>query len=61
LDRNDLLLKFSNTLEAAVIETIESGSMTKDLAICVYGNNVAEGTHYQRTEVFMDKIDEVFQ
>jgi hypothetical protein len=35
--------------------------MTKDLAICVYGNNVHETTHYLRTEVFMDRIDECFQ
>ena len=35
--------------------------MTKDLAICVFGNNVSEGTHYLGTELFMDKIDEDFQ
>jgi isocitrate dehydrogenase len=35
--------------------------MTKDLAICVHGNKVKEGTHYLRTEHFMDKIDEDFQ
>jgi isocitrate dehydrogenase len=35
--------------------------MTKDLAICVHGNNVKENQHYLRTETFMDKIDEDFQ
>jgi isocitrate dehydrogenase len=61
LDNNELLAKFSHTLEEAVVETIEKGHMTKDLAICVYGNNVHENTHYLRTEVFMDRIDEIFQ
>lgn len=35
--------------------------MTKDLAICVKGNKVREGTDYLVTEAFMDKIDEDFQ
>jgi isocitrate dehydrogenase len=61
LDNNELLQHFSNTLEKAVIDTIERGHMTKDLAICVHGNNVKEGTHYLITEAFMDKIDEDFQ
>lgn len=61
LDKNELLGKFAKTLEKAVVDTIESGHMTKDLAICVHGNKVTEGTHYLRTELFMDKIDENFQ
>lgn len=61
LDNNELLTKFSHTLERAVIDTIEKGHMTKDLAICIHGNNVKEGTHYLSTEGFMDKIDVDFQ
>ena len=61
LDGNELLSKFSHTLETAVVDTIQAGHMTKDLAICVHGNKVKEGTHYLRTEHFMDKIDEDFQ
>ena len=61
LDNNELLTKFSLTLEASIIETVESGSMTKDLSICVHGNNVHEGTHYVSTEKFMDAIDVNFQ
>jgi len=61
LDNNELLSKFSHTLETAVVDTIQAGHMTKDLAICVHGNKVKEGTHYLRTEVFMDKIDADFQ
>ena len=43
LDKNDLLSKWSKTLEEATIETVEKGLMTKDLAICIHGNNVKEG------------------
>lgn len=39
LDKNDKLLKFCHDLEKAVIETVERGFMTKDLAICVYNTN----------------------
>jgi isocitrate dehydrogenase len=38
LDGNEELIRFSNTLEKACIDTIEEGKMTKDLAICIYGN-----------------------
>ena len=34
---NDALGKFSDNLERVCIETIESGLMTKDLAICIKG------------------------
>jgi isocitrate dehydrogenase len=61
LDNNELLTKFCHTLEAAIIETVEQGHMTKDLAICVHGNKVVEGTHYVQTERFMDLIDQTFQ
>lgn len=46
---------FSQNLEKAVIETIEAGHMTKDLAICVHGWNVTED-QYLMTEPFMDEI-----
>jgi isocitrate dehydrogenase len=46
LDNNELLEKFCHTLEESIIETVEKGHMTKDLAICVHGNKVQEGTHY---------------
>ena len=49
-------------LESPVIsqynmETVESGKMTKDLAICVAGNKVEHGKHYLYTEEFLDAID----
>lgn len=37
LDNNPELTKFAESLEAVCIETIESGIMTKDLAICIKG------------------------
>ena len=37
LDNNDALAKFATDLEAVCVETIESGAMTKDLAICIKG------------------------
>jgi len=37
------------------IETVESGNMTKDLAISIYGNKVSE-SQYMYTEDFLDLI-----
>lgn len=39
LDQNEQLRKFSELLESTVIHTVESGVMTKDLAINVCGHN----------------------
>ena len=61
LDGNEELALFSQTLEQAVITTVEQGQMTKDLAILVKGTSkVSEGTDYLVTEAFMDKIDANF-
>jgi isocitrate dehydrogenase len=57
LDGNQLLIDFANALEAVCIETVESGKMTKDLAICIHGNNVEHGKHFLYTEEFLDAID----
>jgi isocitrate dehydrogenase len=58
LDNNQALIKFAEALEAVCIETVESGKMTKDLAVCIHGNKVNHGEHYQYTEEFLDAIDE---
>ncbi len=55
LDGNKDLMKFSETLEAACIQTVESGSMTKDLAVCVHGNDVPKNS-FLWTDDFLDKI-----
>jgi isocitrate dehydrogenase len=57
LDGNDELIKFCQTLEKVCIETVESGKMTKDLAVCIHGNKVEHGKHYLYTEEFLDAID----
>ena len=35
LDKNDALENFSKTLERVIIETVENGHMTKDLALLI--------------------------
>lgn len=57
LDGNQALIEFANNLESVCIETVESGKMTKDLAVCIHGNKVDHGAHYLYTEEFLDAID----
>jgi isocitrate dehydrogenase len=57
LDGNHDLINFCSTLEKICVEVVESGKMTKDLAICAYGNNVRHGEHFLYTEEFLDAID----
>ena len=52
LDGNDKLIKFTNTLEKICIDCVESGLMTKDLAILV-----GPLTKYLTTNQFLDEID----
>lgn len=56
LDGNDALKSFTDTLEKAVIDTIKSGIMTKDLAICVKGSNDVARSDYYNTQDFMGAI-----
>ena len=58
LDNNQALINFCETLEKVCIETVESGKMTKDLAVCVHGNKVNHGEHYLYTEEFLSAIDD---
>jgi isocitrate dehydrogenase len=58
LDKNEELVRFCDTLEQVCIETVESGKMTKDLAVCLHGNNVTLGKDYLNTEDFLDAIDQ---
>ena len=52
LDSNDELIKFASSLEKVCIETVESGSMTKDLAILI-----DKSTKYLTTNQFLVAID----
>jgi isocitrate dehydrogenase len=58
LDDNKELIHFAQTLEKVCVETVESGKMTKDLAVCAHGNNVKHGEHYLYTEEFLAAIDD---
>lgn len=61
LDNNPDLAKFCVALEAACVDTVDSGKMTKDLAGCIHGlPNVKEGM-FLHTEDFMDAIEEDFK
>ncbi len=53
LDDNAELAKFAATLEKVCIDTVESGFMTKDLALLV-----GDKQGWLTTEGFLDKIDE---
>ena len=57
LDGNAELVKFSQTLEKVCIETVEAGFMTKDLAVCIYGDKVPNDK-FMNTEPFLAKLDE---
>jgi len=52
LDGNENLKKFVKTLEKVCVQTVESGSMTKDLAILI-----GPTTKYLNTNQFLDVLD----
>lgn len=56
LDNNTDLRNFCDTLERVCVETVESGKMTKDLAVCIHGNDVKQGD-YLNTEDFLAALD----
>ncbi|NLU40434.1 MAG: NADP-dependent isocitrate dehydrogenase [Bacteroidales bacterium] len=57
LDNTPELIRFAETLEKVCVETVESGKMTKDLALIVHGENLKE-EHYLTTEAFLEAINE---
>lgn len=56
LDGNDDLIKFCQNLEDVCVSTVESGKMTKDLALCIHGKKLAP-EHYLTTEEFLEALD----
>jgi len=52
LDNNQELINFSLALEKICIDTVESGSMTKDLAILI-----GPSSKYMTTNQFLDELD----
>ena len=56
MDDNQPLINFASTLEKVCVDTVESGHMTKDLAILVSDNQ-----KWLNTQEFLAKIDENLQ
>ncbi len=56
LDDNAALVRFAETLEKVCVATVESGFMTKDLALLV-----GPDQKWLTTEGFLDKVDENLQ
>lgn len=56
LDGNAELANFTQTLEKVCVDLVESGKMTKDLAVCIHGDKTTDA-HYLSTEDFLDAID----
>ncbi len=54
LDNNQQLINFCISLEMACVEAVESGYMTKDLALCISPSN----KNYLNTDDFLKKIKE---
>ncbi|RAL46894.1 unnamed protein product [Cuscuta campestris] len=55
LDENKKLMDFVQKLETACVETVESGKMTKDLALLIHGPKVSREL-YLNTEEFIDAV-----
>jgi isocitrate dehydrogenase len=56
LDGNDVLRNFAQTLEQVCIDVVESGRMTKDLALLIHEKAMTD-EHWLTTEEFLDAID----
>ncbi len=56
LDGNESLMEFATTLEKVIIDTVEAGDMTKDLALLV-----GPDQRWLTTTGFLEKIDENLQ
>lgn len=56
LDENQPLINFANSLEMVCIETVESGKMTKDLALLVHGDALTSND-YLNTQEFLNELD----
>ncbi len=57
LDKNQALIDFCQTLEDVCVETVESGKMTKDLALLIHKENLSS-EHYLTTQQFLNALKE---
>ena len=55
LDGNVELIRFCEALERVCFDTVEAGKMTKDLALCIYGDDLND-SHYLSTEDFLEAL-----
>jgi isocitrate dehydrogenase len=60
LDGTPEVTEFAKKLEQVCVQTVEAGYMTKDLAVCIHGNNPPAGS-YLHTGDFLSKIAENMQ
>lgn len=56
LDENQRLCDFADTLETTIVQTVEGGQYTKDLAITILGTNTVPRDSYVNTEGFLDAV-----
>lgn len=60
LDNNPRLAQFCTDLETACVEAVETGFMTKDLALCVKGSlDKVTRKDYVNTQEYIDKVAEI--
>jgi isocitrate dehydrogenase len=57
LDKNQELIDFCKALEQVCIETVESGKMTKDLAVLIHGDDMKD-SDYLTTQGFLGALKE---
>jgi isocitrate dehydrogenase len=57
LDKNQELIDFCKALEQVCIETVESGNMTKDLAVLIHGDDIKD-SDYLTTQGFLGALKE---
>ncbi len=57
LDENQELINFAHTLEKVCVDTVESGKMTKDLALLIKKDKMTK-EDYLNTEEFLDALKE---
>lgn len=61
LDGTPEVVRFAEDLEKACIDTVESGIMTKDLSICVYGQAGTARDKWVTTAEYMNAVVERFE
>lgn len=60
LDATPEVTEFARKLEQVCVQTVEAGFMTKDLAVCIHGNNPPNGSYMYTTD-FLSKLAENMQ